>query len=201
MARSRGALIRCLGLVAVTVQTCALPLVPQRAPPRTPTTLAITPDALRYLQVSYGSYGENEFGGCLMGRVNGDTLEVEHIAPADVAALSDEHVTQVLTCTQARWPGVVGFVHSHPGGVNCSHYYFVTRSLMGESSATKTLTHVRTSDWYRFIDYTTEAISMIYCGEHVVWMGRDGVETDVRLPKDSPAEPRRVPTITKDSTK
>jgi hypothetical protein len=144
----------------------------------------LSPQAVRYLALTYEVYGTREFAGCLLGRVSGDTAFVELVAPADVEAADTAHVqTPPKGCEAAGWPNLIGVVHSHPGGVRCSHF------LVAPSGDR---TQVPSSDWFRFLRYEDAGISMIYCGARLVWLDR----ADNRAEGERPTPTRHALTRT-----
>ena len=125
-------------------------------------TLILSDLARRYLALQYRSY-PTEFLGCMIGEVDGNTVVVRRIAPADVdpSHSARTHVVPKESCEQAGWVGTVGMIHSHPGGQHCWYYFPGTRVLA--------------SDGHSFVrqPYPVDAIM---CGDRVVWISRDMAE-------------------------
>jgi proteasome lid subunit RPN8/RPN11 len=132
-----------------------------------PRALILSEQARRFLTLQYRSFS-TEFLGCMLGEVQGRSVIVRRIAPADVdpSASAATHVVPKQTCEAAGWTSTVGMIHSHPGGVRC-WYYFPS-------------TAVATSDRQSF-QRQPYPIDAIMCGDRVVWISRDMVERQVPL--------------------
>jgi len=141
-------------------------------------TLILSEQARRYLALQYRSY-PTEFMGCMIGEVRWSSVIVRRIAPADVEP-GHSTTTRVVphqTCEDAGWVGTVGMIHSHPGGERCWYYFPGTQ--------------VASSDGASFAaqPYPVDAIM---CGDHVVWINRNMVETRLDLASDG-ARPATAP--------
>ncbi|HEX4601421.1 MAG TPA: hypothetical protein VH116_08510 [Gemmatimonadales bacterium] len=138
--------------------------------------LVLSTQAQRYLILQYRS-STTEFLGCMIGDVDGNTVIVRRIAPADVdpGQSSVSHVIPKTTCADAGWTGTVGMIHSHPAGERCLYFFPGTE--------------VATSDGASFVrqPYPVDAIM---CGDRVVWMSRDMTQRQVPL-TDAPKHPRQ----------
>src|SRR5213593_1714623 len=141
-------------------------------------TLVLSDQARRYLALQFRAY-PTEFLGCMIGDLRGGTVFVRRIAPADVdpAQSTATHVLPRQTCEDAGWVGTVGMIHSHPGGERCWYYFPGTQ--------------VASSDGASFAaqPYPVDAIM---CGDHVVWINRNMVETRLDLASDG-ARPATAP--------
>src|SRR5438093_10013400 len=140
--------------------------------------LILSDQARRYLSLQYRSY-PTEFLGCMIGEIHGNAVIVRRIAPADVEP-GHSTATRVVphqTCEDAGWVGTVGMIHSHPGGERCWYYFPGTQ--------------VASSDGASFAaqPYPVDAIM---CGDHVVWINRNMVETRLDLASDG-ARPATAP--------
>ena len=187
----RAALALALTTLGAGAETCCVQVAHAQARP-TPTVLMIGATDMASLARWYADAGPREFAACVIGSIRGDTLDVDRVAPADVTQSTDSSVT-VRPCSR-RYPGVVAFLHSHPAGVNCSHYLRINRSLMGEPGHVATDSHVPTSDWWA-AHQQAEPVSMIYCGGPLVWMGKDGTELGTDLSRlHPPPEPPGIVT-------
>jgi hypothetical protein len=129
--------------------------------------LVVSDQARRYLRLAYGSY-PTEFLGCMIGQVVGPVVFVQRIAPADVDSghSTRTEVRPRQTCEEAGWPGTVGMIHSHPGGVRCFYYFpgTVVTSSDAESFARQ--------------PYPVDAIM---CGDSIVWISRDHAQRQLSL--------------------
>lgn len=139
-----------------------------------PVVLLLADQARRELALVYAAHA-TELLGCLIGQLRGDTVVVDRIAPADVdpAHSTPTHVLPRGNCEKAGWLSTVGMIHSHPDGKEC--WYLIPG------------TRVAGADGESFLrgSYPVDAI---LCGERVVWINREMLESEVRLmPK--PEEP------------
>jgi len=139
----------------------------QHPKPAVAKTLVLSKQAQRYLVLQYREFS-TEFMGCMIGEVRGSTVVVERIAPADVdsAASRATRVVPKGSCEDAGWTGVVGIIHSHPGGERC-FYYFPTTIVPSSDGAS-----------FAMNDYPVDAIM---CGTKVVWIARDAKEHELEL--------------------
>jgi len=147
------------------------------APGPTVQTLILSDQARRFLTLQYSSY-RTEFMGCLIGEVQGTSVVVRRIAPADVE-LTHSTATSVVptqTCEDAGWSATVGMIHSHPDGERCWYYFPGTQVL--------------SSDGQSFVrqPYPVDAIM---CGDHVVWISRDMEEKQLRPLASADSKPSR----------
>jgi JAB domain-containing protein similar to deubiquitination enzymes len=128
--------------------------------------LVLSDQARRFLVLQYRSYA-TEFMGCLIGDLHGSTVVVRRIAPADVEPTHSTatRVVPTQSCEDAGWSATVGMVHSHPDGDRCWYFFPGTQVL--------------SSDGQSFLQqpYPVDAIM---CGDHLVWIGRDMNERQLR---------------------
>jgi hypothetical protein len=157
------------------VETASARAVPEV---RVTRTLILSDQARRYLALQFKSY-PTEFMGCMIGEIRGQTVVVRRIAPADVepAQSAATHVIPRETCEAAGWAGTVGMIHSHPSGERCWYFFPGTQ--------------VASSDGASFMRQAYP-VDAIMCGDHVVWIGRDGQEQQIRLDRGKLAEPPHV---------
>lgn len=174
---------RAVGATAGMLTLLALQPEPVRPVEVTPATTApgvvvarsliLSDQARRYLSLHYRAY-PTEFLGCMIGEVQGESVVVDRIAPADVdpAQSTATHVVPRQSCEGAGWTGTVGVVHSHPSGERCWYYFPGTQ--------------VATSDGQSFVrqPYPVDAIM---CGDKVVWIARDLRQHQIRLGVEKPA--------------
>ncbi len=132
--------------------------------------LELSGQARRYLELQYRSY-PTEFMGCMIGAVEHGAVRVSRIAPADVepARSTTTEVIPKQSCEEAGWSGTVGVIHSHPEGQRC--WYFFPSTVVPSSDA---------------VSFTRQSypVDAIMCGDHVVWIGRDMAEQQLRLVDD-----------------
>ena len=129
--------------------------------------LVVSDQARRYLRLAYGSY-PTEFLGCMIGQVVGPVVFVQRIAPADVDSghSTRTEVRPRQTCEEAGWPGTVGMIHSHPGGVRC--FYYFPGTVVASSDAAS-------------FARQPYAVDAIMCGDSIVWIARDHAQRQLRL--------------------
>ncbi|HEX4628164.1 MAG TPA: hypothetical protein VH137_05170 [Gemmatimonadales bacterium] len=142
--------------------------------------LVLSPQTRRYLSLQYRS-SATEFLGCMIGDIDGNTVIVRRIAPADVdpGQSTVSHVIPKTSCVDAGWTGTVGMIHSHPSGERCWYFFPGTQ--------------VATSDGASFVrqPYPVDAIM---CGDRVVWISRDMGQRQVPLTEAAThSRTRRVP--------
>jgi hypothetical protein len=137
--------------------------------------LVLSAQAQRYLQLQYRSFA-TEFIGCMIGELQGSTVVIRRVAPADVdpSQSTPTHVIPRQTCEGAGWGGTVGVIHSHPSGERCWYYFPGTQVL--------------SSDGQSFLNqqYPVDAIM---CGHRVVWIGRDMAQHQTPI---GPGEPEQA---------
>lgn len=150
------------GLGALVALRPADPAHGAGAPSRAADSLVLSGAAQRYLAIQYRSYA-TEFLGCMIGDVNGSTVVVQRIAPADVdpAQSTRTLVLPRATCEATGWTGTVGMIHSHPGGERCFYYFPGTQVASSDAQS------------FALQAYPVDAIM---CGDSVVWIGRDLVQ-------------------------
>lgn len=137
-----------------------------------PTVLLVAEQARRELALVYAAHA-TELLGCLIGTLQGDTVVVDRVAPADVepAHSTPTHVLPRGNCEQAGWTPTVGLIHSHPDRGDC--WYLVPG------------TRVAGADGQSFLR-GSYPIDAILCGERLVWINREMQEREVRLVLTSP---------------
>ncbi len=141
-----------------------VPLAHGAPPPR---VLVLSDQARRLLALQYRP-SSTELMGCMIGEIRGDTVSVQRIAPADVAASRSgtSWVVPEGTCEQAGWTGTVGTIHNHPTAERCWYFFPGTQVL--------------SSDGQSFMrnPYPVDAI---LCGNQVLWISRRMVQKHVQL--------------------
>jgi hypothetical protein len=158
------ALMLCVTL-PVTVVAPVLAQQPAGSPPVR--ALVLSDQARRFLFLQYRGF-HTEFMGCMIGEVQGGTIVVRRIAPADVDT-SQSTATWVVpqqTCESAGWTGTVGMIHSHPTAERCWYFFPGTQ--------------VPSSDGHSFLaaPYPVDAIM---CGGKIVWISRDLTQREMSL--------------------
>jgi hypothetical protein len=150
---------------------------PVTAPGPTVLTLILSDQARRFLALQYRSY-RTEFMGCLIGEVQGTSVVVRRIAPADVEPTHSTatSVVPTQTCEDAGWSATVGMIHSHPDGERCWYFFPGTQVL--------------SSDGQSFVQQSYP-VDAIMCGDHVVWIGRDMEEKQLRPLASAESQPSR----------
>ena len=162
-------------LLPLLVATWALSLpqpdssAAQDIPPR----VLMLSDQVRHELVLVYSSHTTELLGCLIGRIQGDTMRVDRIAPAhvDPAHSTPIHVIPQESCENAGWGPVIGTVHNHPAATNCWFVFPGTR--------------VPTGDGKSFLD-GTYPLSAILCGPRLMWVTRDLLHHELELAAPSP---------------
>ena len=162
-----------LGRAATAVAGLALLLMPLlghvpnvasaagQEPARSPAArvLVLSDQARRFLLLQYRGF-PTEFMGCMIGEVQGQTIVVQRIAPADVDPTQSTAtwVVPQQTCESAGWTGTVGMIHSHPTAERCWYVFPGTQVL--------------SSDGRSFLT-TPYPVDAIMCGTRIVWVSRD----------------------------
>ena len=133
-------------------------------------TLILSDQARRFLLLQYRGF-PTEFMGCMIGEVQGQTIVVKRIAPADVdpGQSTTTWVVPQQTCENAGWTGTVGTIHSHPTGERCWYFFPGTQ--------------VPNSDGHSFLA-SPYPVDAIMCGARVVWISRDLMQQEVSLTND-----------------
>ena len=164
---SRPVLTRAAIVAAALTALLSLQPEPARGTGGTARVLVLSDQARRYLALQYRAY-PTEFLGCMIGELRGRSVVVWRIAPADVdpAHSTPTHVMAEQACEAAGWSPTIGMIHSHPDGERCWYYFPGTE--------------VASSDGQAFARQPY-AVDAIMCGEHIVWIGRDKAERQLRL--------------------
>jgi len=144
---------------------------PVRAPAAR--VLVLSDQARRFLMLQYRAF-PTEFMGCMIGELQGQTIVVRRIAPADVDPTQSTAtwVVPQQTCESAGWTGTVGTIHSHPTAERCWYFFPGTQ--------------VPTSDGRSFLT-TPYPVDAILCGTQVVWISRDLTQREMPLLADRSA--------------
>jgi len=135
---------------------------------KVPLAFVLSEQAERFLVLQFGEF-RTEFMGCMIGAVQGGTIVVERIAPADVEPghSAATWVVPTQTCERSGWGSVVGTIHSHVAGVRC--WYFFPGTQVPSADA-ETFTR------------SAYAADAIMCGDRVVWIDRHLEQHEVTLP-------------------
>ena len=132
--------------------------------------LVLSDQARRFLLLQYRGF-PTEFMGCMIGEVQGQTIVVQRIAPADVDPTQSTAtwVVPQQTCESAGWTGTVGMIHSHPTAERCWYVFPGTQVL--------------SSDGRSFLT-TPYPVDAIMCGTRVVWVSRDLTQQEMPVIAD-----------------
>lgn len=132
-----------------------------------PRVLVLSEQARRVLALQYRR-SPTELMGCMIGRIRGDTVSVERIAPADVdpARSAPTWVLPRQTCEESGWTGTVGIIHNHVSGDRCWYFFPGTQ--------------VPSSDGQSFL-HSAYSVDAILCGDRVVWIGRQMLQKHLQL--------------------
>ena len=159
--------MRLLPLLASTWALWIARPAPMGAQDAAPHVLVVGDQARHELALVYSGRA-TELLGCLIGRIEGDTVRIDRIAPAhvDPAHSTPVHVLPQESCEDAGWKPVIGTVHNHPEGQNCWFVFPGTR--------------VPASDGKSFLD-GTYPVSAILCGPRLIWVTRDLMHHELGL--------------------
>ncbi len=160
---------RITAMLCVTLPLTVVASVLAQQPAGSPAVrmLVLSDQARRFLLLQYRGF-HTEFMGCMIGEVEGGTIVVRRIAPADVDT-SQSTATWVVpqqTCERAGWTGTVGTVHSHPTAERCWYFFPGTQ--------------VPSSDGHSFLA-TPYPVDAIMCGGKIVWVSRDLTQREMSL--------------------
>ena len=164
--------MRLLPLLAATWALWLIRPDPMAAQDVAPHVLVVSDQVRHELTLVYSGRA-TELLGCLIGRIHGDTVRIDRIAPAhvDPAHSTPIHVLPQESCEDAGWKPVIGTVHNHPEGQNCWFVFPGTR--------------VPASDGKSFLN-GTYPLSAILCGPRLIWVTRDLVHHELGLAAPPP---------------